>query len=284
MSKFVDNKNNTMIQTGAHFISESLKHFFGAEYPNQIMNSTLNLLIGLEIFIKEELHEITPGLISRKLVYKENENFKNDELLMIKKAHKLELQEDFLKKTISFEHAIDIFKTFKKIDNDIYDMLIELKEYRNNIFHWNEEKVNIFQHMCNVYKVYLWLFEYHEIKYNHYLGGRLNIIDPMNSQRVKLKKLDLFVNDGNELGFFITSRYLAERKKRDNYALIPGAIMLKHSCSCGGAYVAYTCQVGLVIRCIDCDFYATKDELNAINQGHIIENIIVENDVISWKK
>ncbi|MBI5450464.1 MAG: hypothetical protein HY940_03815 [Gammaproteobacteria bacterium] len=179
----------------AHILSSALDAFLQADNPGAEVRAITDLSIGMEIFVKKELHLIDPLLVKRKL--------KDDKLKVILskvdqkaivKAQRRVLLAEMAKlpqsnNVISFDQAIKLFRYFRRVPLEIIEAMNSLRYYRNGLFHWEADPANLFELSRRSLTLYLWLFEYLERKIGWHLGGEINILDPFARKRQQLREL-----------------------------------------------------------------------------------------------
>jgi hypothetical protein len=215
-------KSETLKQTEAHFISEALDEFLIAEYPDTVLGSLIKLSIGLEIYIKTVLAGIDPSLIHAKKSHETWKKLKIKFSGMDRRKRKKLAVSEFQKvgvmsdgKTITFGLAIEMLVELKHLPKRVRADMVNLVDYRNGLFHWEANHANAFMLAKQSLRLFQWILKDIEKTVGHYLGGQLNVIDPMNEKRKQLRELSSFKS--NELTFNVQRRMYKHRRDNNVY-------------------------------------------------------------------
>jgi hypothetical protein len=289
LSMKVLGKTQILEQNAAHFIKEALDEFLIAEYPNTVLGSLIKLSIGLETFIKKELEEINPALI--------NANINQGEWLKIKSGltgtrsqNKRHLINTFSShrqspsdKTVDFSIAIDLFPYFYVVPKQLQKDLDDLRKYRNGLFHWKAKPREAFRLSKQSLRLFEWILAFIQKKIGWWLGGDLNIIDPMGDNRKLLRQLKKSLKSENS--FNLQRRILKHNKDYQVYARIkahldglvgiPDARIFKEACpACeypelqlyesGSMRDGHWEERYLFANCKRCDFTCSDKEFESI--------------------
>ena len=197
-------KSQVMEQHAAHFLKQAFDEFLVAEYPDTVLGSLIKLSIGLEIFIKKDLEEINPCLIHAKVdwnklrqIFVAANQFPNRKKKRLYIIQKFSALPQDLGKTVDFSIAIALFPYFKRVPNRITKDLKELREYRNGLFHWEAASRESFRLSKQALRLLEWILAFIEKKIGWWLGGELNVIDPMGDKRKLLRKLKESIRSEN---------------------------------------------------------------------------------------
>lgn len=288
LSTKVFGKTKDLEQNAAHFIKEALDEFLIAEYPATVLGSLIKLSIDLETFIKKELEEINPALIHAKtnqgdwskIVAKlTGSRSQNKKQVLAEFSSRPQLPN----KTVDFAIVIDLFPYFCVVPKQIQKDLDDLRQYRNGLFHWKAKPREAFRLSKQSLRLFEWILAFIEKKIGWWLGGDLNIIDPMGDNRKLLRQLKKSLKSENS--FNVQSRILKHNKDYQIYARIkahldglvgvPDARIFKEACpACGypelQLYESGSMRDGcweeryLFANCKRCDFACSDKEFESI--------------------
>lgn len=288
-------KKHSVTLSPAHILSSALDAFLQADNPGAEIRAITDLSIGMEIFVKKELHIIEPLVVNPKL-----QNRKHFERIVAQANNKTQLSErrrvlvaEFAKlprsnNVISFDQAIKLFPYFRRVPLGILEAMNSLRTYRNGLFHWEADPTDLFELSRRSLNLYLWLFEYLERKLGRHLGGEINILDPFARKRQQLRELKslcrserlfnakrrLFKHH-NEYGIFV--RFNA---RLDGTITRPHGVKWPHqSCpSCSNPALQVEDwrntrngrkEKGVIaVFCTTCEAFLTEDEFDRINPGN----------------
>lgn len=197
-------KSQVMEQHAAHFLKEAFDEFLIAEYPDTVLGSLIKLSIGLEIFIKKELEGINPCLVRTKVDWtrlnkifasaSQITDWKGRQTYIIQQLGTLPQQPD---KTVDFSMIIALLPYFRVVPKRIICDLKDLREYRNGLFHWEAASRETFRLSKQALRLLEWILAFIEKKIGWWLGGELNVIDPMGDKRKLLRKLKESIKSEN---------------------------------------------------------------------------------------
>ena len=182
----------------AHILRGALDAFLQADSPVAEIRAITDLSIGMEIFVKKELHQIEPLVVNPK--FQDPKQFERIVKQTNTRTQRIE-QRRFLvaelaklprsPNVISFDQGIKLLPYFRRVPHEILEAMNSLRTYRNGLFHWEANPTSLFDLSRRSLDLYLWLFEYLERKNGAHLGGEIIILDPSTRKRQQLRELRL---------------------------------------------------------------------------------------------
>lgn len=287
-------KKHSVTLTPAHILSSALDAFLQADNPGAEIRAVTDLSIGMEIFVKKELHLIDPLLVNRRLKDKklfssilskadQQATAKEKRQVLLAEMTKLPQSND----VVSFDQAIKLFPYFRRVPLEILEAMNSLRIYRNGLFHWEANPASLFELSRRSLALYLWLFEYLERKIGWHLGGEINILDPLTTKRPQLRKLQLL--RGSERLFNATRRlfkhhndygiFVRFNARLDGTITRPNGVKWPHQCcpACNNPHLQIEDwrntrngrkENGVIaVFCTTCEAFLTEDEFDLINPG-----------------
>ena len=190
-------KKHSVTLSPINILTKALDAFLQADNPGAEIRAVTDLSIGMEIFVKKELHQIEPLVVNPKL--KSNKHF--DDIvaqtnnLTRRTEQRKSLVAEFAKlprspKVLSFDQAIKLFPYFRRVPHDILEAMNRLRTYRNGLFHWEADPTDLFELSRRSLDLYLWLFEYLDRKNGGCMGNEMIKLDPFNIKRQQLQELN----------------------------------------------------------------------------------------------
>lgn len=208
-----------------HILSGALDSFLCADNPGVEIRAVIELSVGMEIFLKKELHLINPLLVNPRfsksaslasiLATANQQNSRPARRTAVLSAL---TSLPRASKVITFDQALLLFPYFRRIPARSIAALDGLRLYRNGLFHWEADHASLFALATRSLDLYLWLFSYLERKIGWLLGNELNILDPLAEKRQRLRELNTLRR--NERLFNVKRRILRHHHEDSTYSRI----------------------------------------------------------------
>jgi hypothetical protein len=212
-------KDTELVQMPVHFISEAFDEFIISDSISSVLTCLIKLSIGIETYIKDLLHQKNPQLINY-LDWNRWNAIKTKLIGLNKQDARATIAKELLEKkklsrTLDYGIAIEVFPFYFIISKIIIKDLMDLKDYRNGLFHWEAEKTSEYKLSKKALRLFRWLNKFIERKNGHWLGNEFNIIDPMGEKRKCLSQIEKSLR--SEVAFLVQRRIYRHNKEAAIY-------------------------------------------------------------------